>query len=120
MDNWYDFYYLKLQDEIKNKLKILNDKIGETNEPGICFCRGLYYYFRKNPQEALLNFQRARRNKVYQDYAIMYMVDIYLNPDQDCFFSHLPELNKLKHFEESNLESLEMLLNKLPGKFLKI
>ena len=41
-----------------------------------------------------------------------YMVDIYLNPDQDVLYSHLPELNKVKHFDQSNILSLEYLCNK--------
>jgi len=106
--------------EVKERLKKLEEKLGNTNEPGICFCKGLYFYFRKNPQEALINFQRARRNKTYADYSIMYMIDIYLNPDQDVYFSHLPELNKLKIFEDSNLDSLEQLLNKLPRNLIII
>lgn len=100
--------------EVKERLKKLEEKQGNTNEPGFCFCKGLYFFYRKNPQEALINFQRARRSKTYSDYAIIHMIDIYLNPDQDVFFSHLPELNKLKLFEDSNLDSLEKLLNILP------
>ena len=50
-------------DKIKESIKLLEEKMGSTNEPGFCFCKGLYFYFRKNPQEALLNFQRAKRNK---------------------------------------------------------
>lgn len=91
--------------DIKERIKALEEKLGSTNEPGLCFCKGLYFFFRKNPQEALLNFQRAKRNKLYLDHSIMYMIDIYMNPDQDVYFSHLPELNKLKHFEDSNIES---------------
>lgn len=103
--------------DIKAELDKINEKMGHTNEPGLCFCRGLYYYYRKNPQEALNNFQRARRSKLYSEYTLQVMIDIYLNPDQDILFSHVENL-RVKTFDDHNLDAVEVLINELPQKTL--
>jgi tetratricopeptide repeat protein 21B len=44
-------------DQVKELLVKTEQKFGkESNEPGLCFCRGLYQYFRKNPTVALVEF----------------------------------------------------------------
>jgi tetratricopeptide repeat protein 21B len=44
-------------DKVKALLEKTEEKFGkESNEPGLCFCRGLYQYFRKNPKQALIEF----------------------------------------------------------------
>ena len=34
-------------DEVKEILTSLEEKLGQSNEPGLCYCRGLYFYYRK-------------------------------------------------------------------------
>ena len=75
-------------DKVKELLEKTEEKFGkDSTEPGLCFCRGLYQYFRKNPNQALKEFQRSLRNRLYASMAIRYMIDIYLNPQQELFYT---------------------------------
>jgi tetratricopeptide repeat protein 21B len=85
-----------------------------SNEPGLCYCRGLYLYFRKNPTAALVEFQKSIRNKLYASSAIRFMVDIYFNPQQELYYTC--EGNRLYPFVANNLESIEVLLDELDYK----
>ena len=101
--------------EIKTKLDQVEEKFGkDSNEPGLCYCRGLYLYFRKNPNAALMQFQRALRNNLYKNYAVRMMIDIYLNPSQDVFYSC--DAKTVNKFNGENLESIEVLLDELDYK----
>ena len=43
-------------DEVKKMLEKVMEKMGGTEEPGLNYCRGLYYFYRKNPGAALQQF----------------------------------------------------------------
>lgn len=102
-------------DKVKELLEKTEEKFGkESNEPGLCFCRGLYYYFRKNPSQALVQFQKSLRNRLYTSTSIRYMIDIYLNPQQELFYTC--EGNRIYPFVQENIESIEVLLDELDYK----
>lgn len=102
-------------DEVKKMLDYVEDKLGkDSNEPGLCYCRGLYYYFRRNPSMALIEFQKASRNSLYKNYALRKMIDIYLNPSQDLYY--FCEGNRPRPFNQEYIESVEVLLDELDYK----
>ena len=101
--------------EVKEKLKQVEEKFGKNSkEPGLCYCRGLYFYYRKNPGAALVEFQKATRSPVYKNYALRMMVDIYLNPSQDLFYQCKGSV--MREFVKDNIESMEILLDELDYK----
>ena len=101
---------------IKSQLLSIEESLKNPDEnqldSGYHFCKGFYAYFRKDSNEALINFHKSSQSKIYSEIAMYMMADIYLNPLQEVLFSNLPELgsNKIKHFQDSNLEFLENLL----------
>lgn len=112
----FDFYRRNGQlTEIKDILDRLEVKLGRSNEPGYCYVKGLYYYYRKNPNEALLNLYQAKRNTLYKNHSIKIMADIYLNPDQDLMFSSQTE--KTKPIKVEYIECMSILLNELNDKY---
>lgn len=48
-----------------SKAKILIDKAEKkspnVNDPGLCFCRGLYYRYMRMPSEAIKEFNKSKR-----------------------------------------------------------
>lgn len=102
-------------DEVKTMLDYVQEKFGKnSNEPGLCYCRGLYYYFRRNPSAALIEFQKASRNILYKNYALRKMIDIYLNPSQDLYY--FCEGKRVRPFNQEYIESIEVLLDELDYK----
>lgn len=94
--------------EIKSILDGLEVKLGKSNEPGFCYVKGLYHFYRKNSNEALVNLFQAKRNPLYRFHALKIMVDIYLNPDQDLLFSCQSE--KIKPYKKENIECMSVLV----------
>ena len=115
----FDFYRRSGQlEKIKEILDNMEQKMGRSNEPGYCYVRGIYYYYRKNPTEALVNLYIAKRHPLYKNPSLKIMVDIYLNPDQDLMFTSSPE--KIKPFKPENLQSMEVLLNEMSDKYFSV
>lgn len=112
----FEFYRrLGRLDDIKEVLTRLDQKLGKSNEPGFCYVKGLYYFYRKHSKEALTNFYIAKRNPLYKNASLKIMIEIYLNPDQDLMFTFATE--KLKPFANENLTSMEVLLDDLTDKY---
>jgi tetratricopeptide (TPR) repeat protein len=108
----FEFYRRDGQlDKIKEILDHLEGKHGKSTEPGYCYVKGLYYFYRKNPSEALVNLYHAKRNRLYKDAACKLMMGIYLNPDQDLLYN--TENEKTKPFKKENIESMELLIDEL-------
>lgn len=61
------------------------------NEPGLCFCRGLFYKWSLKPREALTEFNVAKRNQQYAEDSLTHMIDIYLNPELDLYYTLVEE-----------------------------
>lgn len=55
-----------------------------TMEPGYHYCKGLYNRYINNPREALKELNLARKDSRWGSSAILHMVEIYLNPDNDA------------------------------------
>eukprot|EP00798_Chlamydomonas_sp_ICE-L_P019308 gene19309-25961_t len=53
-------------------------------EPGYHYCKGLHQRYINNPRESLKELNMARKDSKWGGQAIMHMVEIYLNPDNDC------------------------------------
>ena len=101
-------------DTAKKILDRVEERLGKSSEPGLCYCRGLYAYFKRNPNEALLQFNRARRNKLYKQQSLRYMADIYLNPGQELLFTS-KEAKPLQ-FTQGQIESLFTIVNDMSSK----
>lgn len=50
---------------------------------GLSFCNGLYNQYTNNIRDAIKYFNQARRDGVWGNEALMHMIDIYLNPDNE-------------------------------------
>ncbi|KXZ45770.1 hypothetical protein GPECTOR_50g563 [Gonium pectorale] len=53
-------------------------------DPGYHYCKGLYNRYINNPREALKELNLARKDSRWGSNAILHMVEIYLNPDNDA------------------------------------
>ncbi|CAD8066862.1 unnamed protein product [Paramecium sonneborni] len=84
------------------------------NEPGLCFCRGLYYKYKNLPKEALIQFNYAKKHQQYAEDSLTYMIDLYLNPDQDLYYSITDEQPKPVAVE--NLKACDQLLKELQNR----
>lgn len=112
----FEFYRRDGQlNKIKDELNALEQKLGKSNEPGYCYVRGLYYFYRKNPNEALVNLFQAKRHHLYKNHAIKVMLDIYLNPDQDLLFTAAGE--KAKPIRDENIKAMEKIVEQLTDKY---
>ncbi|XP_035271756.1 tetratricopeptide repeat protein 21B-like [Anguilla anguilla] len=54
-----------------------------TMEPGYNFCKGLYCWHMGQVNEALMHFNKARRDTDWSEGAVHHMIEICLNPDSD-------------------------------------
>lgn len=77
-----DFYRRTFQlDEAKKFIDRAEKAATNTNDPGLCYCRGLYYKFNRSPKEALSEFNKAKKSVSYAEESLVNMIDIYLSPD---------------------------------------
>ncbi|KAG1671374.1 hypothetical protein FOA52_002984 [Chlamydomonas sp. UWO 241] len=53
-------------------------------DPGFHYCKGVYNRYTNNPREALKAFNLARTDTKWGGKAILHMVEVYLNPDNDA------------------------------------
>ncbi|KAJ8866732.1 hypothetical protein PR048_032593 [Dryococelus australis] len=61
-------------------------------EAGLSYCRGLYYWYCGNLNQALREFNGARRDAEWGQQAVYNMIEICLNPDDDVLSdSAMPE-----------------------------
>ena len=80
-----------------------------NSDAGLAFCSGIFQRFSNRPSEALEEFNKARHDPLYAEEAVMYMIDVYLNPDDESFFIR----GKLK---PENIEAAETLLREMMTK----
>ncbi|KAG8443540.1 hypothetical protein GDO86_012083 [Hymenochirus boettgeri] len=70
-----------------------------TLDPGFNYCKGLYCWYQGKPNEALMYFNKARKDSEWGSSAINNMVQICLNPDNDLIggevFDKLGEDNRI-------------------------
>lgn len=61
------------------------NSVQPTREPGICFAKGLYEWYTGNLNAALRDFNNVRLDPNWGHKAIINMIEICLNPDDDMF-----------------------------------
>lgn len=98
--------------DVKPYLDQIQKRIPNANEPGLCYCRGLFHKYSRNPQEALVEFVKAKRGNQFFERAITQMIDIYLNPDQELLYTHMGE-NKHKNIDVENVKAADNLAKEL-------
>ncbi|TMW56987.1 hypothetical protein Poli38472_002912 [Pythium oligandrum] len=54
-----------------------------AHSPGLQFCKGLYARYKNNVREAIEAFNLARRDPEWGERALVNMIEIYLNPDNE-------------------------------------
>ena len=90
-----DFFRRNNQlEEAKHYIEAAQNKASNMNDAGLCFCRGLYHKYARNPSEALIEFNKgiffdnlAKKTGQYAENALTHMIDIFLCPDQDLYYS---------------------------------
>eukprot|EP00828_Plagiopyla_frontata_P041534 TRINITY_DN5952_c0_g1_i6.p2 TRINITY_DN5952_c0_g1~~TRINITY_DN5952_c0_g1_i6.p2 ORF type:complete len:295 (-),score=57.60 TRINITY_DN5952_c0_g1_i6:100-984(-) len=87
--------------------------IRDSNEPGLCFCRGLYYQYMRKPHEALKEFMISKHQSSYMETSIVNMVWIYLNPQNELLFSSSDESQVTRNIDMENLKTADNLLHEL-------
>lgn len=45
--------------EAKHYIEAAQNKASNSNDAGLCFCRGLYHKYSRNPTEALIEFNKG-------------------------------------------------------------
>jgi tetratricopeptide repeat protein 21B len=55
-----DFFRRSNQlDEAKKYIEKAQNRASNTNDAGLCYCRGLYHKYARNPSEALVEFNKG-------------------------------------------------------------
>lgn len=73
-------------DDVPQYLKKAEQKSSQGNrEPGISFAKGLYEWYTGNLNAALRDFNIVRLDSQWGHKAIINMIDICLNPDDEMF-----------------------------------
>lgn len=55
-----DFFRRNNQlDEAKKYIENAQNRASNSNDAGLCFCRGLYHKFARNPSEAMVEFNKG-------------------------------------------------------------
>lgn len=54
-----------------------------AHSPGLHFCKGLYFRYKNSVREAIEAFNLARRDPEWGERALVHMIEIYLNPDNE-------------------------------------
>ena len=101
--------------DIKPYLEQISKKIPNADEPGLCYCRGLYHKMSRNVQEALGEFVKAKRGNQFFDQAVMQMIDIYMNPEQELLITQMGE-NKYKNIDVENIKAMDFLAKELKSR----
>lgn len=102
----------KLEDA-KPYLDKSHSKAANTNDAGLCYCRGLFHKYSRNPQEALKEFNKAKRSSIFKEDSISHMIDILLNPEQELYFSCSEDASSLKSIDNDSIKTAENLLREL-------
>lgn len=86
-----------------------------AHAPGLHFCRGLYARFCNNVIEAIDEFNRARRDPEWGERALINMIEIYLNPDNENLWDAENDGSEGNTKEQTeNLRIANTLLDELP------
>lgn len=88
-----------------------------AHSSGLHFCKGLYARYKNNVREAIEEFNLARRDPEWGERALMNMIEIYLNPDNENLWeiSEGSDGGNTKEQTE-NIRIANTLLDELPMK----
>lgn len=100
-------------EEAKSYLDKSQTRAANNNDPGLCYCRGIYQKYSRNPQEALKEFNKAKRSSTFKEESISHMIDILLNPEQELYFSNSDDESCLKSIDTDSIKTAESLLKEL-------
>jgi len=82
-------------------------------EAGLHYCKGIYNRYTNNPHEALRELNMARKDGEWGERAILNMIEIYINPDNETLLEEVTENTVSKENAES-LKAVDKLLKELP------
>jgi tetratricopeptide repeat protein 21B len=84
--------------------------------PGLNYCKGLYHRYVNSVHEATKHFNLSRRDSEWGKKAIVHMVEIYLNPDNENLWDGdaEPQMEEVSKEEASTIGVAEKLLRELP------
>ncbi|KAL4164369.1 hypothetical protein KRP22_004235 [Phytophthora ramorum] len=86
-----------------------------AHAPGLHFCKGLYARFRNNVVEAIDELNLARRDPEWGERALINMIEIYLNPDNENLWDAGTDGSEGNTKEQTeNLRIANTLLDELP------
>ncbi|ETP45121.1 hypothetical protein F442_08408 [Phytophthora nicotianae P10297] len=86
-----------------------------AHAPGLHFCKGLYARYRNNVVEAIDEFNLARRDPEWGERALINMIEIYLNPDNENLWDAANDTTEGNTKEQTeNLRIANTLLDELP------
>ncbi|KAJ8418795.1 hypothetical protein AAFF_G00002940 [Aldrovandia affinis] len=86
-----------------------------TREPGYNFCKGLYCRHMGQVTEALMHFNKARRDTDWGEGALHHMIEICLNPDNDTIGGEVFEAAQEDWRRESEPLGVNTAQNLLKG-----
>ncbi|KDO33302.1 hypothetical protein SPRG_02111 [Saprolegnia parasitica CBS 223.65] len=93
-------------------------KLAERSGPrvahsaGLHFCKGLYNRYQNNIHDAVAAFNLARKDPEWGSHALINMIEIYLNPDNENIWD-TPDVDSSKEQTE-NIRIANALLDELP------
>lgn len=61
-------------------------------------------------KSALKEFNKAKRESAYADDCLRYMLEIFVNPQNDLYFSFSEEVNSIKQVDGDNVRGAENVL----------
>ncbi len=84
-----------------------------TGQPGMNFCRGLYYRYTNDVIKAVTEFNRCRADSQFGADSLVHMIELYLNPDQDGIWEERESGGVLEEEVADNISVAERLLREL-------
>eukprot|EP00742_Colponemidia_sp_Colp-10_P005614 GILJ01006001.1.p1 GENE.GILJ01006001.1~~GILJ01006001.1.p1 ORF type:complete len:1335 (+),score=250.67 GILJ01006001.1:335-4006(+) len=98
--------------EAPRYLKLAEKSSPRANqEAGLHYCKGVYNRYVNNPQDALTELNMARHDPAYGENALVHMIELYLNPDNENLWDESQADGQLEH-----LRAVDTLLEELTQK----
>lgn len=91
------------------------ERLGQRvkHSAGFRYCKGIHQWYLNNINEALAEFNLARRDAEWGKEAVMHMVEIYLNPDNENMWDD----TEVGTQQGENIRIASKLLSELPNVF---
>jgi tetratricopeptide repeat protein 21B len=88
-------------------LKSAEKHVGRHADAGLAFCKGLFLKLSGKMMEAQEEFNKARNDSEYGELASEIMIDIYLNPDHEPFWTDSRNIGRNVTYAETLLDELK-------------